>query len=119
MVFTLSYQLYFCLLFAVGDPISTFMLRAMFLLLPKKFFGGAARPFNEVTGSMMFPYWQMFFNHMFNSKETYLGPAMRQGKEPLHKIDGNKCPIFFPYGANKPMMFHSDKWIKSIEEFSY
>ena len=40
---------------------------------------------------------------------------MKKGKQPLHRLDGDKCPLFFAYGANKPIMFHSDGWLKNIE----
>lgn len=116
-IFTLSYQLFFCLLFAVGDPVSTFMLKTLMYFIPHKFFGAPARPYNEITSSMMYPYWQLFFKHLFNSSETYFGD-LAKGKAPFHKVNGDKCPIFFAYGANKPIMFHSDKWLKDIKDNS-
>ena len=72
-LFGMSYQLLFCLLFALGDPLSTWFLKLFFILNPvKKTMGHPPRPMNQLTGSMMFPYYQIFFRHMFNPKDEYL-----------------------------------------------
>ena len=57
MIFGLSYQLLFCLLFALGDPISTLGLRFVTSIIPTSAFGAVPRPLSEITGSMLYPYW--------------------------------------------------------------
>ena len=39
-------------------------------------------------------------------------------KGSFHKVDGDKCPVFFAYGALKPIMFHSEKWMQDIKDNS-
>ena len=29
-----------------------------------------------------------------------------------------QCPILFIYGGNKPLMFHSERWLKIVEQTS-
>ena len=93
------------------------MLKAMFYFLPNRFFGMPARSYKEMTSSMIYPYWQLFFKHLFNSSETYFGD-LKKGKAPFHKVDGDKCPVFFAYGALKPIYFHSEKWLQNIKDNS-
>ena len=38
-IFTLSYQFALCLMFVLGDPIVTFILRGIFHFKPNKFLG--------------------------------------------------------------------------------
>lgn len=110
-LFSRSYQLFFCLLFAIGDPISTFILQKMNAVKKKNDFGTPPRDYNEIKGSMLYPYWHIYFNHIYNSKDQYLNWISEDGLT-LHKLDAAKCPVFFAYGAKKPLNFHSEKWLK-------
>lgn len=58
VLFFMSYQLLFCLFFALGDPLSTLLLKLWMKCLPLSLFGPfVGRPISELTGSMMYPYW--------------------------------------------------------------
>ena len=113
MLFSLSYQLLFSFLFALGDPLATWFMKLFYIFMPIASMGTVPRKVSELTSSMMYPYYQIFFMHLFNPKDEYL--KQMKGGGGLHEVDGSKCPVFFAYGAGKPIMFHSDKWIESLE----
>lgn len=72
------------------------------------------RETSELTGSMLWPYYQMFFTHAFNSKDEYM-KEFKDPNYPLHTVDGKKCPIYFVYGGKKAIMFHSDRWLEMMD----
>merc|ERR1711865_1353757 len=84
----------------------------MWRLIPSKFFGVPPRPYNEITSSMIYPYWQVWLDP-YNSSRTYFSGTYN----PL-EIDENECPVFYAYGANKPIMFHPYGWLKDIKDNS-
>ena len=75
--------------------------------------GDSPRHISTVTGSMLYPYWQLFFTHVFNSQDEYLKELKTGGG--FHDLDGKNCPFFYAYGADKPIMFHTDKWIDDLK----
>lgn len=114
LIFALSYQMLFCLIFAMGDPLSTIFLKFAFYSFPEGAFGKVPRPIGELTGSMVYPYWQFWFVHFFNFKDEYLKDEKKT--EVFHKVQAEKCPVFFAYGTQKPVMFHSDKWLSDLDK---
>jgi len=108
LLFALSYQLFFVLLYVIGDPIGTFILRLWNLFLPVSMFGPLShKEVSEITLQMYYPYWWLLVG-----KPQYFDGL----KEKLHVLDGDKCPVYFAYGKRKGCRFHSDKWIQDLNK---
>ena len=93
----------------MGDPITTFWLKVFFFYAPDKFCGAVPRPVSELTGSMVYPYYQ--FVKVFSDKnDDYIKSDLKTAFE----YEGSKMPIFLGYGADKPTRFHSDKFARTL-----
>jgi cis-3-alkyl-4-acyloxetan-2-one decarboxylase len=65
------------------------------------------RPMMEIDVRMCYPYWQFYF-----------GPDgyFRAGPKNMLRPRFPTCPIFFMYGTKKNCMFHSQRFLKQIED---
>lgn len=52
---------------------------------------------------------------MFNSKDEYL-KCVKEDNGVYKLKESTTCPIFFAYGTEKPIMFHSDGWIDGLNK---
>jgi len=100
----------------MGDPISTWFVK-LFFILNGEVLGKVPQPLDKMTGSMLYPYYQIYFTHMFNSKDVYLKDVKEEKSVFKLGSDYTKdTPIFFTYGTEKPVMFHSDEWIENMKK---
>lgn len=77
-------------------------------------FGKMPRHYSQITGSMLYPYYQIWFSHLLNDKDEYL--KWLKDEDRLHKLDSAKsCPHFFAYGSKKLLHFHSDAWLSELD----
>ena len=113
-LFSLSYTFFFCLMFALGEPVASFMTLFMNLGMSIVDFGRQERPLGEINGSMFWPYWHLYASHLFNRSDTYLCRFWQQDR--WHTLDPSSCPELFLYGARKPIMYHSDRWEKELQK---
>lgn len=96
-----NYQLFFALLFMLGEPVGGWVLRTILKDLYRH------RDINEIGPRMAYPYYHLYFGKTaFNAKIGY----------PHDPSSDLFRPTFFAYGWAKEFMFHD---ISSLDQLRH
>ena len=92
-----AYQLMFALLFLIGGAAGRLCLQLLMLIM-----NYSARPYHEVTATMMYPYYYCWLSQF-------------QGTWIDWQPDLKQCPIFFAFATAKTGMFHTETYLRRLE----
>ena len=104
-IFTIFYQVFLMMAFLIGGFAGKFMTRGFLYLIKKSGY----TPFNdkEIDSS---------FNYMYFYLVTRLLVGIFNKKKRILNNYKRSCPMAYVFGLNKPFMFHSEKFLKSLME---
>ena len=103
--FTILYQMYLLIAFIIGGFIGKYMTMLFLSLIIKS--GYRPSNYKEIDSSFNYMYYYLI-------KRMILG--MCNNKKKILNNYKPSCPMAFIFGLNKPFMFHSEQFLRSLME---
>lgn len=95
-LFSNIYQKFFIILWFMGEPIGGMFLRCMFSQVPI-----LSKKLKTISTQQNYSYYYLYYGSQEIKWQDW-------------NFDPNNCPIWFGYGAKKPINFHSDDFVDAL-----
>jgi len=104
-IFTMVYQFFLMTAFLIGGFIGRYMTRSFLYLIKRS--GYTPKNEKDIDSSINYMYYYLL-------RQMIIGVFVKK-KRVLYNYK-RSCPMAFIFGLNKPFMFHSEKFLRSLME---